>query len=431
MGSFGPPRPYENYQYPDLVERLGQMLVEGAELRRRRELQEQQLERQARLDEMRAAEEAQQQEDRGLQRQLTIAGLERGAAAQQPILPESGEPLPGALPGPPTEAESVGAQGKFQTITLPGGKTLQLAPLQSRQTLEEETQAKAAREAMAKLGFVTAEARAREKAKAEFRPEPEVKAPATRNINGREMGFNPETKRFDIDYGPSGAPDKPKASETPEAKAEAQSYAQGIAQDWYAGLTFPMTQKDTGIAIKYMNDHPEEFPKGHPRKLTPSMQASAVSLTDTVQTIDDVRAAYAKVKDKIGPVTYTFNEFLRRLPGTEEDPDFVTFNALLRGMDNIEIKNVTGAAMTDSEAGRLLKAMATGDMKPGDFEAALGVMERNANRKRDITLWGKAGKWTPGGAGGTAEATTGGAPGGAPGGATGKTVGKYKILSVE
>ncbi len=420
MGSFGPPRPYENYQYSDLSQRLAQMLIQGAELKRHREIQQQQLERQARFDEQRAAEETGQREREALQQQVAIAGLERGAAAQTPVLPESGEPLLGALPGPPTEAESVGAQGKFQTITLPGGKTLQLAPLQSKQTLEEEETRKRGQALAESLGQLGLKEEIVQGIRAKYKPPTEAKPPATRNIGGREMGWNEKTQRFDIDYGPSGAPDKPKASETPEAKAEAELSAGAVARAWAEGLAFPSTQKETTTALTYMEKHPSEFPR-RPRKLTPKQQDAVLDSTASLDRIDALRTTYDKVKQKVGPITYQLNELGVKLPWVAEDPDFVEFNTALRQLTNLDIKRITGAQMGPTEADRLMKGMATGGLKPADFEAALGIMETDANRQKEITLYGVRQKRGEGaGAGGAA--TTGG---------PGKTVGKYKILNVE
>jgi hypothetical protein len=90
-------------------------------------------------------------------------------------------------------------------------------------------------------------------------------------------------------------------------------------------------------------------------------------------------------------------ELNQKLPWTASDPDFTEFQRLLTGMSNIEIKNITGAQMSEQEAARLLTGMAQGTLKPGDFEAALKVMRRNATRTRDNVWWGPKGK--PGDAG--------------------------------
>ncbi|HET8644051.1 MAG TPA: hypothetical protein VFO85_01105 [Vicinamibacteria bacterium] len=170
-----------------------------------------------------------------------------------------------------------------------------------------------------------------------------------------------------------------------------------IADAWASGMAFPSTQGATTQAL-------ESFKRRGlpvPRKLSVAMQQDVIRSTDTLQTIDDVRAAYESVKGKTGPLSYRFEEWQTKIPGISADPDFVTFNTLLRGMGNLEIKRITGAQMSVAEADRLLKGMATGTLKPAEFEAALDVMERNARRNRDITLYGRAD--ATGGRGGPAQ----------------------------
>ena len=198
-------------------------------------------------------------------------------------------------------------------------------------------------------------------------------------VSGGYLQLDPETgtatfHRTQVPAGAAGALDEEDAA--------------SIADGWAEGRAFPSTQAATTKAMRYMDEHPEKYPN-KPRKLGFAQQQDVTRATDTLATISDVRNAYEKVKSKIGPITYTFNEYMRKTPGIASDPDFVTFNTLLRGMGNLEIKRITGAQMSEQEAGRLLKGMATGGMKPGDFEAALAVMERNATRNRDVTLYGK------------------------------------------
>lgn len=174
-----------------------------------------------------------------------------------------------------------------------------------------------------------------------------------------------------------------------DAKKKAEGEASEgdlVADAWAAGTAFPSTQAATSAALASFKRRGMEAP----RKLSAPMQTEAIRTADAVATIADVRELYEKVKGKIGPVTYTLNEWSRKIPGVAADPDFVAFNTMLRSMGNLEIKRITGAQMSEAEADRLLKGMATGTLKPGDFEAALGIMERNATRNRDILLYGKA-----------------------------------------
>lgn len=158
-----------------------------------------------------------------------------------------------------------------------------------------------------------------------------------------------------------------------------------IADAWAQGMSFPQTQEATNAAL----DSFERRGMQVPRRLSATMQQDVVRATDTIQTIDDVSYLYEKVKSKVGPWSYPLGEFAQRVPGIAADPDFAAFNMMLRGMNNLEIKRITGAQMSEGEAERLLKGMATGTLKREEFEAGLKIMLRNARRNRDITLYGK------------------------------------------
>jgi len=162
--------------------------------------------------------------------------------------------------------------------------------------------------------------------------------------------------------------------------------ARVVAQAWAAGQAYPTTQKATENALQYMDQHPEEFPR-KPKKLGALQQKEVEGATFTISTVGDVRKAYEKIKNKVGPWKYQLKELAQKVPG-KADPDFATFNVLLRGMNNLEIKRITGAQMSEAEASRLLKGMATGDLKMEEFEAALKVMERNAKVQREIVTFG-------------------------------------------
>lgn len=169
-------------------------------------------------------------------------------------------------------------------------------------------------------------------------------------------------------------------------KRDEDEGARVTAQAWSAGQAYPTTQKATENALQYMDAHPDEFPR-RPKKLGALQQKEVESATFTITTVDEVRKAYEKIKNKVGPWKYQLKELQQRFPG-KADPDFAAFNVLLRGMDNLEIKRITGAQMSEAEAGRLLKGMATGDLKMEEFEAALKVMERNAKVGREIVTFG-------------------------------------------
>ena len=213
-------------------------------------------------------------------------------------------------------------------------------------------------------------------------PKEKAPEPIVRDLGGTVAGMDPRTGDQLWSQPKTLAPQAPKPPEAPDDSGRF------LAEAWAEGRAFPSTQKATTAALAYMEENPKQFPN-KPRKLGVTQQQEVTRATDTIATIEDVRKAWEAVKDKVGPVSYRFNEFTRKMPGFDADPDFITFNTMLRGMGNLEIKRITGAQMSEPEAGRLLKGMATGTMKPADFEAALSVMERNARRNRDVLLYGK------------------------------------------
>ena len=164
--------------------------------------------------------------------------------------------------------------------------------------------------------------------------------------------------------------------------------AEAVALDWEAGIAQPTTGELRAQASAYIRSQG----RTPPRQLSVGQQDRVMAVNTTVDTLDEIEAAYEKVKSKVGPIKYQFAELKQKLPWTASDPDFTEFQRLLTGMSNIEIKNITGAQMSEQEAERLLTGMARGTLKPGDFEAALKVMRRNAQRTRENIWWGPKGK---------------------------------------
>lgn len=396
---------------PGLAQIL-QILSQGFERKRQTELQDQELARRAVEDERRhqIENDARDIQTANLMQQ-SAAATPLAKAPQEPLKPGETPPIvlkpshdltlpipPEAMTGKPVEPVTVqksdvasfdpnSAGPRRVMMTLKGGKQVPLTPLGVTPPplqYEEEVDADTIRKLKAK-----------KEAEADIMDVPDD--PGFGTLAGKK-GIRTSTvnaylamlSRKDVAESNRLMHEYMTNAKTAASDAKAADEAENgrvVAQSWAAGTSFPSDQKNTTAALKYMDTHPDEF-KRRPRKLTATQQDEVLRGTDALATVDDVTKAYQKVKKKIGPVTYTFNEMLRKLPGTKDDPDFTTFNALLRGMGNLEIKRITGAQMSEDEAGRLLKAMATGNMKPADFEAALGVMARNAKRNREITLYG-------------------------------------------
>jgi hypothetical protein len=437
-----PPTPDPNYRYPDTAQNLMRALLTIHE-EQQQEARRQRLEqRQAELDKQATEEHARQVQRQTeadaigkFKEQISLADLKRLLAGQTPMAAaptataaeEGASPLPADEAGP-QPSEIMVPKRAAAPLAIPealGGGKVDLPPVQYKEEAEAEERRKKAQVAadtLSQLGMkeelvqgIRAQAQATAKAD---------DAPATREVNGRVMGWNPQTKKFDIDYGPSDSPEA-RAARADKAgeKAEAAAGAKSVAEAWAAGVAFPGTQKDRTAALVYMDAHPDEFPKDRrPRQLTPVQQDKVLDASASLDRITAVRDAYQKVKDKIGPINYALNELGVKMPGIAEDPDFVTFNTALRQLDNLDIKRITGAAMSDKEGDRLMKGMATGGLKPKDFEAALRIMETDADRTREITLYGKRLPKAPAaGTDGKGGTSTG----------VGKKTGKYTIVSVE
>ncbi len=396
MPNFGSPQ----YRYPDLVERLSAMLTDIQARREDQALQQTQLARQARIDAAAEEERQRQVARQDLQQQISLAQLERGAAAETPLTeapqaPLATQPLPGLTEEhgalSPEEAAYVGGETpvpKRQVeITLPGGRKIPLAPLQYKE--EAESEAKRLRgetmaEALRQLGLKEEIVQG---IRAEHRPErPEVRHDVLDTKTGKPARVTPEEESAEPGrYVPFREPKAAGAKE--QEDAERKAGAQAVATAWRDGLAFPSTQKETTAALVYMDQHPEDFQR-RPRKLTPKQQDTVLDATASLDRITNLRNAYEKVKGKVGPISYRLNELGVKLPGIAEDPDFVTFNTALRQLDNLDIKRITGAQMSAQEADRLMKGMATGALKPADFDAALRIMEMDADRQKEITLYG-------------------------------------------
>ena len=287
---------------------------------------------------------------------------------QEPVPPTQAAVLPPApvQPGVPPQVR----EPKRIMLTLPDGRQIPLATVQEQGAYKLK-QAKAEAEATADTIDVP--------------NEPEIfgsiagqKGIRTSVVN---TVINAMSRKDQIE-----ARNQLKREEEEKKKREEVETGRVVAEAWNAGQSYPTDQKTTNSALKYMDVHPEEFPR-RPRKLGQLDQTEVQNATYTIATVADVRKAYEKVKNKGGPWRYQLKEFSLGVPG-KADPDFVTFNTMLRGMNNLEIKRITGAQMSESEAKRLLKGMAVGTLKQAEFEAALKVMERNAKVKREITLYG-------------------------------------------
>lgn len=214
---------------------------------------------------------------------------------------------------------------------------------------------------------------------AQFTAPPKLQTPSFRDVE-TAGGIRP----FDTTTGTMGpvlAQAPPKQRPGGDANP---AVADRVADDWASGLVFPSTQ--SAKAEAQASFARRGLPT--PRMLSVAMQQDAIRQTETVQSLEDIASLYEHVKDKVGPANYRLAELGQNIPGIEADPAFAEFNAALRTMGNLEVKRITGSQMSADEATRLLKGMATGTLKPAEFEQVLGFMHRNAKRQHQLLMYG-------------------------------------------
>ncbi len=385
-----------------LVAQLLQVMGQRREIERAEEIAQQRREallRQSEEDARRRQQEDVAARSAEFGQDVTIANLLRQQAANTPleaaprqtpeeVTAETGiKPLPEGVPGPVPQPDVK----RGLTLKLPGGRVIPLAPLKYKEEAEadELRLTKAKHDANADVMDIPDDkdlygALAGQKGVRTSHANVHLTAEAKRDASAAYAAARQaETDR--------------KAEEGKTKQKTAENSARIDAENMREGIAYPSSQDSTTAAYAYMDAHPEEYPR-KPRKLSAPQQQEVIHHTTTVQKIKGIREAYEKVKDKVGPLKYTFNELMQKVPGTAARPEFVRFNTMLRGMNNLEIKHVTGAAMQASEADRLLKAMATGELKPSEFEAAIQVMEEMANLNKEILMYGNVQEPTPTGA---------------------------------
>lgn len=169
---------------------------------------------------------------------------------------------------------------------------------------------------------------------------------------------------------------------------------------------------------------PEEIRASGGRYTRPLWAAQGQELERVQRNIGaftDINTALSAVTDKIGPVTYTWNELKQKLPEefAAAQPAFRAFQQQLNALTNEEIKRITGAQMSAQEADRLKKGMADGSLKLNDLKAALYIWERSM-RRTEASLMGRLDQWQqenpydPSLGGLFGPESTAGAPGSAP-----------------
>lgn len=148
------------------------------------------------------------------------------------------------------------------------------------------------------------------------------------------------------------------------------------AEDWLAGRAQPSTQAARGAASAYIRAKG----KTPPRLMGQVTWDSVAQGESTLSKLDDIETLAGQMKDAFGPLNFTINELRQRMPGLEADPRFAVIQTLLRNAQNLEIKRITGAQMSEAEAARLIRGMMDGTVRFDEFISKLKVMKRNVNR---------------------------------------------------
>lgn len=292
-------------------------------------------------------------------------------AGLPPIPIKSEEPLP----TPPQPQRKL-------TMKLPDGREVALAPLQYKEEAEADKlrQAKLLNRAQESAWDVPDSPETYgELAGQKDVPVSQINAVVAR-LGRENVGKETRTAK--------ALADKEKKDERDKKAADDNLAVAAEADNWYRGVSQPKTGEIQSKAAAHISANPGKYPGGAPRVLTQKQWEEVSDTRSTLDTLDDIQMAYSKVKDKVGPAAYRFAEFKQRLPGVASDPDFVEFQRLLTGEKNLSIKRITGANMSQGEADRLMKGMAEGTLKPKEFEAALGIWRRNAERSL-ATLQGR------------------------------------------
>jgi hypothetical protein len=232
-------------------------MIDGIRARQERELQNRRMALAQDAEARRAAAEKQAFEEARRRLDQERVDRQRGAEAEiarlapQVSMFEPAAPTPMMEPAQPElgvperPAGAVPLGGERLTspllteLTLPTGEKVPLTIQPSLEASQAETQAETRRKALAGAivfpkdaavpedfrgrvflpglpGYDQARQVSDKFAAALFR---ESKAPTTRNIGGRELGWNPATQRFDVDFGPSGTP-KPAAGGAGDARLD-------------------------------------------------------------------------------------------------------------------------------------------------------------------------------------------------------------------
>ena len=181
---------------------------------------------------------------------------------------------------------------------------------------------------------------------------------------------------------------------TPKEIAEAKAAGKKV------GIYRAPTTTSSGGGLKYYLDKTsgehgyfsEDDLKSNPgrfaRPLFAAQQAELTRIDSNLVGMKDLKATLKSVTDKVGPARYPLNELYRRVPGLQDDPAFRAFQQMITSLSNEEIKRITGAQMSEAEAVRLKKGMASGELKLNELVVAIYVMERGMSRNRASLVGG-------------------------------------------
>lgn len=363
--------------------------------------QRKQLAEAKRLRERQELEDTRRRSSEDFQQNINIANLLKQNAAETPIAAapratgdELGAPvLTPEQAGPPAD-QILSSEPKRQiTLKLPTGREIPLAPLRYKEEAEAERikQARAVHDVQQDTMDVPDDKEIFGALAGQKGIRTSVVNAVTQALARKDVA---EANRLAKDAAATAIrleKDKTEAEKKADKdvkKAESDAAIQAEADNWFKGVTQPRTGEIQAKAAAYINAHADKYPGGAPRALTQNQWAEVTATRGTLDTLDDIDAAYQRVKSKVGPAAYRFAELKTKLPLVASNPDFVEFQRLLTGAKNLEIKRITGSQMSVNEAERLMKGMAEGTLKPAEFEAAMKIWRRNADRNL-ATLQGR------------------------------------------
>lgn len=122
----------------------------------------------------------------------------------------------------------------------------------------------------------------------------------------------------------------------------------------------------------------DQLPKGGaPGPEPPGQRAQVTSNASSVDQLDNLKALHDKVTNRTGPVSGRMNEIGKVVPLVKTSPEWAEFSAASAAVQNATIKAITGAALSEKEAQRIMGQIPKVTDKPEVWDANYRQSVRN------------------------------------------------------